>query len=554
MTFERSFMNFVQILSEEEITPEISPSALADVAKEYALKAIVAIVSNIREVDSKGEPDKIISLFGPVPENEPPAYLFKHTLAGKKTVTLHIYLHDKKSWNEEEYQAFAIVVDILMIHLERFLLGKVVKDSALTQYLTGLPNSGGFIAYASKLFENREIMNYDSFFFNIKSYGLISRRYGLSEGDEIMKRYAKKLREFCGPDEIIAHFGGDNYTALIKKERTKEFLKYISAVPVYGMRGDKREDIKLAAVTGVYAVDESLKEPGQLISRASMALGYAKNVANKPYVFVNKAMSTRIYRQKQIEDRYEEALQSDEFRIYLQPKVDIFTGEIVGAESLARWFCNGVVLYPTEFVPILEQEGMVASLDLYVLRKTCEFINGWKEKGLDPVQVSVNFSRRDLNYKNLAKEVVRIIDESGVDRSLLQVEVTETASEDERLLMTSFLRALKNEGIDTSIDDFGTGYSSLSNLRDFPVTMIKIDRSFISHESTEDNNDEIVLRNIIHMAEELNIKVLTEGVERQDQVELLKSVGCRYVQGFLYDNPMPENDFRKRLEKRIYEN
>ena len=141
-----------------------------------------------------------------------------------------------------------------------------------------------------------------------------------------------------------------------------------------------------------------------------------------------------------------------------------------------------------------------------------------------------------------------------MDRSLLQVEVTETASEDERLLMTSFLRALKNEGIDTSIDDFGTGYSSLSNLRDFPVTMIKIDRSFISHESTEDNNDEIVLRNIIHMAEELNIKVLTEGVERQDQVELLKSVGCRYVQGFLYDNPMPENDFRKRLEKRIYEN
>ena len=394
-------------------------------------------------------------------------------------------------------------------------------------------------------------MNYDSFFFNLKSFGLISRRYGLTEGDEIMKRYSQKLREFCEPDEMIAHFGGDNYTALIKKERTQKFLDYIASIPVYGMKNGKQEEIKVAAVTGVYAVDESLKEPGQLISRSAMALNYAKNVANKPYVFVNKAMSTRIYRQKQIEDRYEEALANDEFRIYLQPKVDIFTGEIIGAESLARWFCNGVVLYPTEFVPILEQEGMVASLDLYVLKKTCEFILGWMKAGIEPVPVSVNFSRRDLNYKHLAREIVQIIDDAGIKRNMIQIEVTETANEDERILMTNFLKNLKEKGIDTAIDDFGTGYSSLSNLRDFPVTMIKIDRSFICNEAVNDN-DEIVLRNIIHMAEDLGIKVLTEGVERQDQVELLKSVGCHYVQGFLYDNPMPEGDFQKRLIKRNY--
>lgn len=551
MTFERSFMNFVQILSEEEITPEISPSALADVSKEYSLRSIVAIISNLRESEQAGEADVIVPLFGPVPENEAPSYLFKHTLAGRKTVTFHIYTRDNKSWNEEEYQSFAIIVDILMMHTERFLLGKFVKDSALTQYLTGLPNSSGFIAYATRLCESREIMNYDSFFFNLKSFGLISRRYGLTEGDEIMKRYSQKLREFCEPDEMIAHFGGDNYTALIKKERTQKFLDYIASIPVYGMKNGKQEEIKVAAVTGVYAVDESLKEPGQLISRSAMALNYAKNVANKPYVFVNKAMSTRIYRQKQIEDRYEEALANDEFRIYLQPKVDIFTGEIIGAESLARWFCNGVVLYPTEFVPILEQEGMVASLDLYVLKKTCEFILGWMKAGIEPVPVSVNFSRRDLNYKHLAREIVQIIDDAGIKRNMIQIEVTETANEDERILMTNFLKNLKEKGIDTAIDDFGTGYSSLSNLRDFPVTMIKIDRSFICNEAVNDN-DEIVLRNIIHMAEDLGIKVLTEGVERQDQVELLKSVGCHYVQGFLYDNPMPEGDFQKRLIKRNY--
>ena len=524
MTFERSFENFVQILSEEEITPEISPSALADVAKDFSLRSIVAIVSELKTSDTASTPDVIIPLFGPVPENEAPAYLFKHILAGKKSIVYNVYLRDDKSWNEEEYKTFAIIIDILVIHMERFLLEKVVRDSALTQYLTGLPNSGGFIAHATKLMESKEIMNYDSFYFNLKSYGLISRRYGLAEGDEIMKRYASKLREFCEEDEIIAHFGGDNYTALIKKDRTKKFLKFLSSVPVYGEKNGKKEEFKIAAVTGIYAVDESLKEPGQLISRAVMACNYAKNVANKPYVFVNKAMSTRIYRQKQIEDRYEEALQNDEFRIYLQPKVDIESGLIIGAESLARWFCNGVVLYPTEFVPILEQEGMVASLDLYVLKKSCEFIKKWIEIGIEPVQISVNFSRRDLSYKNLAKEITGIIDENGVDRKLIQIEVTETASEDERLLMTSFLRTLKDMGVQTAIDDFGTGYSSLSNLRDFPVSMIKIDRSFINNESVN-TNDEIVLRNIINMAGELGIEVLTEGVERQDQIELLKSVG-----------------------------
>jgi EAL domain-containing protein (putative c-di-GMP-specific phosphodiesterase class I) len=318
------------------------------------------------------------------------------------------------------------------------------------------------------------------------------------------------------------------------------------------VKNGKRDEFNVAAVSGVYAIDESMTSPGQAISRAVMACNYAKNVANKPYVFVNKAMSTRIYRQKQIEDRYEEALANDEFRIYLQPKVDTETMKIVGAESLARWFCNGIVLYPTEFVPILEQEGMVASLDLYVLKKTCEYIRGWLDSGITPVKVSVNFSRRDLSYKNLAKEITSIIDSYNIDRKYIEIEVTETASEDERIMMTNFLSKLKDEKISTAIDDFGTGYSSLSTLRDFPVSVIKIDRSFINNEELN-TSDEIVLKNIINMARELGIDVVTEGVERPDQTQLLKSVGCHVVQGFLYDNPMPKKDFEKRLIKGTYE-
>ena len=551
MIFERSFENFIQILSEEEITPEVSPSALADLSKEFFVRSVLSIVSYKPESEKASEEPRIIPLFGPVITDARPAYVFKSNMSGDRVIMYHVFLFEDKKWTDEEYKSFSFIVDVLSFHMERFLLINDVKTSAMTQFLTGLPNSGGFIKFVTEKFQSGEIKKYDSINFNLKSFGLISRRYGTAEGDQIMKRYASKLREFEEDDEIISHFGGDNYTALIKKERTKAFLKYISSIPVYGVKNDKRDEINIAAVAGVYAIDESMKAPGQAISRASMACNYAKNVANKPYVFVNKAMSTRIYRQKQIEDRFEDALAGDEFRIYLQPKVDTTTGKIVGAESLARWFCNGIVLYPTEFVPILEREGMVVSLDLYVLKKTCEYIRNWIEKGIEPVQVSVNFSRKDLDYKNLAKEITQIIDSYGIDRNLIEIEVTETASEDERILMTSFLSTLKEQQIATAIDDFGTGYSSLSTLRDFPVSVIKIDRSFINNEELN-KSDEIVLKNIISMADELGISVVTEGVERPDQTKLLESVGCHVVQGFLYDNPMPMEDFEKRLVKGSY--
>ncbi len=552
MTFEKSFENFVQILSEEEVTPEITPSALADLSKDYFVRSIIAIVSFRHDSDKAGEPDTIIPLFGPVFTGEEPSYIFKSNMSGERIITYHVFLSQDKRWSDEEYRNFSLIMDVLSFHMERFLLINVVKNSALTQYLTGLPNSGGFISIVGSKFGSGEIMKYDAFFFNLKSFGLISRRYGIQEGDEIIKRYAKKIKEFAEEDEVVAHFGGDNFTALIRKERTKSFIKFLSAVPVYGMKNGKMDEFTISAVAGIYAIDESMSSPGQAVSRAVMACNYAKNVANKPYVFVNKAMSTRIYRQKQIEDRYEDALANEEFRVYLQPKVDTETGKIVGAESLARWFCNGLVLYPTEFVPILEQEGMVASLDLYVLKKTCEFIKEWQNNGITPVPVSVNFSRRDLNYKDLAKEIMKIIDSYGIERKYIEIEVTETASEDERILMTSFLSKLKDAEISTAIDDFGTGYSSLSTLRDFPVSVIKIDRSFINNEELN-SNDEIVLRNIVAMANELGIDVVTEGVERPDQTQLLKNVGCHVVQGFLYDNPMPKKDFEKRLQKGVYD-
>ena len=234
---------------------------MADLSKEFYVRSILSVISYRPGSDKEDEPETTIPLFGPVLVGVKPTYVFRSNISGERIIIYNVFTFEDKKWSEEEYNAFSIVMDVLSFHMERFLLSNVVKKSAMTQYLTGLPNSGGFIAFVSDKFAGGDIMKYDSFFFNLKSFGLISRRYGVSEGDEIMKRYARSLREFAEDDEIIAHFGGDNYTALIKKDRTKKFLKYIASIPVYGIKNGKRDEFNISAVAGVYANPGSVQQP-----------------------------------------------------------------------------------------------------------------------------------------------------------------------------------------------------------------------------------------------------------------------------------------------------
>ena len=172
MSFEKSFENFVQILSEEEVTPEITPSALADLSKEYSLRSIVSVVSFKPDSDRAGEPDTVIPLFGPAVEKEDPDYMFKSNMSGERTVIYYVYLYGDKRLTDEQYRNFSLIMDVLSFHMERFLLINIVKRSAFTQYLTGLPNSGGYLAFVGQKFSSGEIFKYDAFFINLKSFGL----------------------------------------------------------------------------------------------------------------------------------------------------------------------------------------------------------------------------------------------------------------------------------------------------------------------------------------------------------------------------------------------
>lgn len=425
-----------------------------------------------------------------------------------------------------------------------------IRNNRTTQYLTGLYNANGYLMAADKLNRMGKLTGYTAFFFNINDFGAINTQFGYKEGDEIIKRYAAKLRGFVQPDECLGHMGEDNFTALIRKGRRDLFVYFISRIDVTGKKSP--EKIFLSATAGIWDIDERVEEVRDVISRPSTALVHAKYIVHQNTAMATMDMISRAEQKRVIMKNFHEALENEEFRIYYQPKVDSKKKLLVGAEGLVRWFHDGKMVSPGAFIPLLEQNGQILFLDYYVLQKACEDIRRWGDAGYTPVPVSVNFSRKDLADTQLADNINNIIEEFGIDKEMIEIEVTETVDDEEHGILADFLNKLYSMNIKTAIDDFGSGYSSLSTLREFQVHTLKIDRSFINTDEFS-WRDEIILTDIIRMAKRLGIEVLTEGVEREDQLFFVNNAGCDVIQGYYYDRPLPREEFMERLKnKRFY--
>lgn len=366
----------------------------------------------------------------------------------------------------------------------------------------------------------------------------------------MIKRYAVAVRKWLAEDETLAHLGGDNFMALVKKSRTAEFLHLLEKVEITAKYMGRIVPVYIAAAAGVYEITAKNRDPRNIMNGLSIAVSYARQ-HKLPYAFLTDKMLEETVDVQRMEQMLPEALEKREFQVYYQPKVDIRTGQIVGTEALARWIRNGEVIQPFRFIPTMERNGFIIHLDLYILKRVCEAINGWIEKGYKLVPISVNISRNDISGvghdpRMLAERIIRIIKEYDIDPKYIIIEVTETTEASEQKDLYDFIRIISEAGIATSIDDFGTGCSTLSVLRDFPVNEIKIDRSFINHEAFS-TQDQIIIKSIIQMARQLNLNVITEGVETEEQARFLLELGCNHAQGYLYDKPLEQSAFESRL-------
>lgn len=456
------------------------------------------------------------------------------------------------AWNPQERQNILDVLNILILAFSKSRLISTLRQKALMEPMTELPNAAGFIAHATRL-QNKGLLSlYNAFYFNLKSFGLVNRRFGKDETDRIIVRYAKALQSFTEGDECVGRLGGDNFVALILKEKSSDFLRFIAGVETFGMIAGEEIPIVIQAVTGGLEIDGTVMAADEIIGKCGMALQVARNVERVPYVFVTPELNSLVYQQKQILEQFPAALANKEFKVFYQPKVDTKTNAIVGAEALIRWLNEGKIIPPSEFVPIIEKDGGICQLDFYVLENVCQDIRDWMANDIKPVRISTNFSRKNLSHPDFAERILALLKKYEVPREYIEVEITETTEETENGLLINFMNCMHDEKIATAIDDFGTGYTSLNVLSDFAVDVLKIDKSFIERH-TKSEKDTVVLSNVVKMAKELDMTIINEGVENWEQVDFLQGLGSTVVQGFLFDKPLPEESFRQRLKLGRYD-
>lgn len=537
LQFENSFDGF-----KKAIEP------LAERLKIGRVAGHLHIEANIKSVQAEDRQDVFYAGDGLYSEKGKYQKTFQAVENGYCELTAFPY--ENVEWSEEEKEDIALLLEVLYLHVTRSRLIRKTREYSYCNLITMLPNSAGFVRIIQQHLQDQTICQYNGFYFNLKSFGLLSYKYGGAEGDLMIKRYAVAVRKWLAEDETLAHLGGDNFMALVKKSRTAEFLHLLEKVEVTAKYMGRVVPVYIAAAAGAYEITAKDRDPGNIMNGLSIAVSYARQ-HKLPYAFLTDKMLEETVDVQRMEQMLPEALEKREFQVYYQPKVDIRTGQIVGTEALARWIRNGEVIQPFRFIPTMERNGFIIHLDLYILKRVCEAINEWIEKGYKLVPISVNISRNDISGvghdpRMLAERIIRIIKEYDIDPKYIIIEVTETTEASEQKDLYDFIRNMSEAGIATSIDDFGTGCSTLSVLRDFPVNEIKIDRSFINHEAFS-TQDQIIIKSIIQMARQLNLNVITEGVETEEQARFLLELGCNHAQGYLYDKPLEQSAFESRL-------
>jgi len=455
--------------------------------------------------------------------------------------------NDGHKYSENEIADINMLLKLIVLYISKKDLEIKADEAINTSFNTKLLNSHGYISKLMKMSKSIDGTMYNAYYINLKAFALVNKLYGTTLADEAIVEYAKILKNFVEDDEVVGHLGGDNFVAFIKRYRNDDFINTVSRVKVVVGKGRRMVEIPITAVIGYDEIKDIIINYSSILSNPAIALQYARNT-KKLVVKLTDELVEMVESIKNIETTFNDELEKGNFLVYYQPKFDINTGKIIGVEALIRWNNKGHILPPGMFVPILEKNGEIVKLDLFVLESLCKDIDNYRSMGHKIVPASCNLSRRDFEMEDLEEKVIGIIKKYNVRTEDIVIEVTETTNFEEKERLARFINAMNKNGIMTSVDDFGTGYSSLSVLRDFKVNEIKIDRSFINRD-TLDEDDEIIIGSIINMAKRLNISVICEGVETEGQAEFLVNLGCHRAQGFLYSKPVPKLEFEAMLQR-----
>ena len=410
--------------------------------------------------------------------------------------------------------------------------------------VTGVLTREAFYRHAEMALDEHPNEKYDIICSNIENFKMINAKYGVSVGDALLRFIANHNVVCAGEGSVCGRLGSDNFVALrprrgmhTQEEIGKQYAEDFKDAPVKNF----------VMQYGLYPVTDRSLPISDMCDRAVLALNSIRHKYGMYYAVYDDAMRQKIFREHQLTNLMEQSLADKQFVVYLQPKHDVETGKIAGAEALVRWIHPELgFVSPGEFIPLFERNGFITKLDFYVWEIVCRLLKKWAENGIAAIPISVNASRADFEVPDLAKVILDLVDSHGVPHDMLHLEVTESAYTDNPQQIISVVSLLRAMGFLIEMDDFGSGYSSLNMLSELPIDMLKLDMRFMQNGSgLYPDSKRNILSFIVSLSKWLQLPTIAEGVETADEVDILRSMGCNYIQGYYYAKPMSIADFEQ---------
>ncbi|GAB6168324.1 EAL domain-containing protein [Clostridium carnis] len=452
------------------------------------------------------------------------------------------------------FLVFLLTITYIIIYRNK--IEKKLEKMAFVDEVTGENNLTKFKIDAKKVIKSKGNKKLAIIQLDVDKFKLINEMRGYKIGNEAIKHMSRVLKESLIYNELYCRIQDDLFLILMEYKDDEDIIKRIEEIDnkihSYSVENKFFQGFLLAF--GVYRIVDTKIDLNLMIDYAGAARKTVKNNFNNHIAFYDIELKEKLIEEKEMENCMYNALGSGEFKLYLQPKYDMNKNKLIGAEALARWDNpEKGIISPNKFIPVFEKNGFIINLDIYMLKETCRYLRKWMDENIDLIPISINISRVHLNnieyFLSSIKEIIYIYQ---IPPNLIEIEITESIIFEDSKILIYALNKLKEIGFKISLDDFGSGYSSLNMLKDIPIDIIKLDRLFLKGKS-ESEKGKIIISNIVKMAKELNLGVISEGVETIDQANFLKSIGCNLVQGYLYAKPMTVTDFEKKQLKIINE-
>jgi len=456
----------------------------------------------------------------------------------------------KAAFGSEEINFLQATSSVLSTALQRIQSEARLAYLAQFDPLTDLPNRALLADRFSQMIgqaKRRESL-LAVLFIDLDEFKAVNDTLGHAGGDGLLKQIAMRLQSAVRTGDTVARISGDEFVIVLNELVRPEDAALIAQKIIDGLGMPVEVDGKEVFVTasvGIAAFPADGTDAETLIGAADAAMYRAKQAGRNVYQFFTAEINQRSRARVQLGSELRRALEREEFTLSYQPRYQLATRQPSGAEALLRWeHPERGMVPPHEFIPVLEETGLIVAVGDWVLRRACEDLKAWLAAGHPVVPIAVNLSARQFRQIDLDGRIKSLVASVGIDPSLIELEITESQLMHDPDHAIRVMRALCDAGMSIAIDDFGTGYSSLAYLTRFPVTALKVDRSFV-RDMSRDKNDATIVRTIIEMAHSLGFTVIAEGVETEEQATLLQLLRCEQAQGYLFGRPMPAGEFAR---------